>query len=88
MSRGKPLAVGPTPRLKDGMWWDKFREMFPEQIKQQDVFPYFSLPHPLQTNGGQVFPQVQIQQFPRLERVDVDFDLPESFFQSSRLRCF
>jgi cytochrome c peroxidase len=53
--------------------------MTPEQIKERDVFPYPSLPHPLQTNGGQVFPQVQIQQFPRLERVDVDFDLPEAF---------
>jgi cytochrome c peroxidase len=79
MSRGKPLAVGPTVRLKSGMTWDQLSEMTPEQIKERDVFPYPSLPHPLQTNGGQVFPQVQIQQFPRLERVDVDFDLPEAF---------
>jgi cytochrome c peroxidase len=29
--------------------------------------------------GGQVFPQMQISQFPRLARFDVDFDLPEAF---------
>ena len=40
---------------------------------------YRSLPHPLQTNGGQVFPKMQIDMFPRLERVDVDFDLPDAF---------
>ena len=35
------------------------------------------LPHVKQAVGGQVFPQVQIKDFPRLERFDVDFDLPE-----------
>jgi cytochrome c peroxidase len=79
MSRGKPLAVGPTARLKDGINWTQLSQMTPEEIRQADVFPYPALPHPLQTNGGQVFPQVQIQKFPRLERVDVDFDLPEAF---------
>ena len=29
--------------------------------------------------GGQVFPEMQIQMFPRLRRFDVDFDLPEAF---------
>jgi cytochrome c peroxidase len=53
--------------------------MRPEDIKQQGVFPYPSLPHPLQANGGQVFPRMQIEMFPRLERFDVDFDLPEAF---------
>ena len=43
------------------------------------LFPYPSLPHPLQTNGGQVFPQVQTAMFPRLERFDVEFDLPNEF---------
>ena len=37
------------------------------------------MPHPLQANGGQVFPKVQIDMFPRLERFDVDFDLPGRF---------
>ncbi|MDR4469777.1 MAG: hypothetical protein MRJ68_16025 [Nitrospira sp.] len=79
MSRGKPLPVGPTARLPEGMTWDRLAEMSPEKIKQQGLFPYPSLPHPLQSPGGQVFPKMQIEMFPRLERVDVDFDLPEEF---------
>ena len=80
MSRGKPLAVGPTARLKGGLSWAQLSQMTPDQIKQQDVFPYPSLPHPLMAGGGgQTFPQMQIKMFPRLQRFDVDFDLPEVF---------
>jgi len=79
MSRGKPLAVGPTARLPKGVTWDSLGDMQPQEIKQQGSFPYPSLPHPLQTNGGQVFPAAQLEQFPRLARFDVDFDLPEAF---------
>ena len=79
MSRGKPLAVGPTARLAEGVTWERLAAMSPEDIKRQGIFPYPSLPHPLQSNGGQVFPRMQIDMFPRLERFDVEFDLPESF---------
>jgi len=79
MSRGKPLCVGPTARLSEGLTWDKLGAMSAEDIKKQDAFPYPSLPHPLHTNGGQVFPQAQTQMFPRLDRFDVEFDLPEDF---------
>ena len=79
MSRGKPLPVGPTARLSEGMTWERLAGLSPEEIKKQGLFPYPSLPHPLQSPGGQVFPQMQIAMFPRLERVDVDFDLPEAF---------
>lgn len=79
MSRGKPLAVGPTARLPKGMSWEEIAELSPEEIQKQGVFPYPSLPHPLHANGGQVFPDMQIDMFPRLERFDVEFDLPEAF---------
>jgi hypothetical protein len=79
MSRGKPLPVGPTARLQAGMTWERLAQMSPADIKQQGVFPYPALPHPLQANGGQVFPRMQIEMFSRLERVDVDFDLPDAF---------
>jgi cytochrome c peroxidase len=79
MSRGKPLVVGPTARLAEGTTWERLAELSPDEIKKQGVFPYPSLPHPLQSPGGQVFPQMQIDMFPRLERVDVEFDLPEAF---------
>jgi cytochrome c peroxidase len=79
MSRGKPICVGPTARLAQGMSWEQLADMSPAQIRRQNLFPYPSLPHPLQVNGGQVFPQMQIEMFPRLARFDVDFDLPEAF---------
>jgi cytochrome c peroxidase len=79
MSRGKPLPVGPTARLPQAMTWEKLGAMAAAQIRQQDIFPYKALPHPLQVNGGQVFPQVQLDMFPRLERFDVEFDLPDAF---------
>ncbi len=79
MTRGKPVPVGPTARLAEGLTWEKIGQMSPDDIRQQGAFPYPSLPHPKQVTGGQVFPQMQIDMFPRLERFDVDFDLPEAF---------
>ena len=79
MSRGKPLAVGPTARLKAGGSWEQLGQMTPEQMKAANAFPYPALPHPKHATGGQVFPQMQTQVFPRLERFDVEFDLPEPF---------
>jgi len=81
MSRGKPLVVGPTAKLPQGLDWDSLAAMPPAQIRQKDLFPYKALPHPAQGGGlgGQVFPNMQIKMFPRLERYDVEFDLPEAF---------
>jgi cytochrome c peroxidase len=79
MSRGKPLPVGPTARLAAGVTWEQLATTAPEQIRAGGLFPYPSLPHPKHVAGGQVFPQLQIAVFPRLERFDVEFDLPEAF---------
>jgi cytochrome c peroxidase len=79
MTRGKSIVVGPTARLKAGLSWDRLAALSSDEILARNIFPYPSLPHPKQNPGGQVFPQVQIEMFPRLERFDVDFDLPEAF---------
>ncbi|MBJ6801666.1 cytochrome B6 [Geomonas propionica] len=79
MSRGKPIAVGPTARLAQGTTWERLADMNPGEIRSRNLFPYPPLPHPKQVNGGQVFPQMQIDMFPRLQRFDVDFDIPEAF---------
>ena len=79
MSRGKPLAVGPTARLRRGVSWEALGKMSPDDVRDQKAFPYPSLPHPKHATGGMVFPKMQIEMFPRLERFDVDFDLPEEF---------
>jgi hypothetical protein len=79
MSRGKPLCVGPTARLAQGLTWEGLAQQSSEEIRRTGVFPYPSLPHPKHAPGGQVFPAMQIAMFPRLQRFDVDFDLPEAF---------
>jgi cytochrome c peroxidase len=79
MARGKPVPVGPTAKLPQGVSWEQLASMTAADIRQRGHFPYPPLPHPKQTPGGQVFPQMQIAMFPRLERFDVDFDLPEAF---------
>lgn len=79
MSRGKPLPVGPTARLKIGLTWEELAELTPETIKDKGLFPYLPLPHPNHGSGGMLFPQFQVKRVPRLERFDLDFDLPEHF---------
>ncbi|GAW29565.1 hypothetical protein [Carboxydocella sp. ULO1] len=79
MSRGKPIPVGPTARLKKGLTWQELAQMSPEEIKKKGLFPYLPLPHPHPANGGMVFPPVQLKQFPELTRFDVDFDLPDAY---------
>ncbi|MEX2173675.1 MAG: cytochrome B6 [Pirellulaceae bacterium] len=79
MTRGKPICVGPTARLAEGVTWQALADLPADEIRRRKIFPYPSLPHPLQTNGGQVFPAMQIEMFPRLARFDVEFDLPEAF---------
>ena len=75
MSRGKPIVVGPTVRLGSGHSWESLAQMTPEAIRQANLFPYPALPHPKHATGGGLSP-MQILMFPRLQRFDVDFDLP------------
>jgi cytochrome c peroxidase len=81
MTKGKPQPIGPTIVLKEGTTLEKLGQMEPDEIKSKKVLPagFDRLPHVKQEVGGQVFPQVQTKQFPRLERFDVEFDLPDCF---------
>lgn len=81
MTRGKPIPVGPTAKLPDGVTWAQLAKMSPEEVREKGLFPkgYLPLPHPNHPVGGMLFPQHQIKQFKRLERFDLDFDLPEHF---------
>jgi cytochrome c peroxidase len=78
MTRGKPIPVGPTARLK-GVTWEQLGRMSPEETREKGVFPYLPLPHVNHPVGGMVFPQAEVKALPRLERFDMDFDLPEHF---------
>jgi cytochrome c peroxidase len=79
MTRGKPIPVGPTARLKGGTTWEQLGRMSPEEIREKGVFPYLPLPHVSHPVGGMVFPEMHIKLQPRLERFDMDFDIPEHF---------
>ena len=79
MSGGKPLSVGPTARLKGKLTWEKLANMTPDAIKEKNLFPYLPLPHPNHSSGGMLFSQKQIKQVTRLERFDLDFDIPDHF---------
>jgi cytochrome c peroxidase len=81
MTRGKPIQVGPVTKLPDGTTWEKLAAMSPDEVRDKGVFPlgFLPLPHPKHDAGGMLFPQVEIKQLARLERFDVDFDIPEHF---------
>jgi cytochrome c peroxidase len=81
MTRGKPVSVGPVVKLAKGETWEKLADMSPDEIKKDGLFPqgFLPLPHPHHEVGGMVFPQMEIKLLPRLQRFDLDFDLPEAF---------
>lgn len=79
MTRGKPIPVGPTAKLKGGVTWEQLGQMTPDEIKRRNLFPYLPLPHPNHPVGGMLFPQNEIKLLPRLERFDLDFDIPDHF---------
>ena len=81
MTRGKPIPVGPAARLMEGTTWETLSTLSPGEVREKGLFPhgYLPLPHPNHKVGGMVFPQMEIKQLPRLERFDLDFDLPDHF---------
>src|SRR5687767_13013014 len=79
MTRGKPVPVGPTARLKGGVTWEQLGRMSPDDIREKNLFPYLPLPHVNHPVGGMIFPEMHIKLQPRLERFDMDFDIPEHF---------
>ena len=79
MTRGKPIPVGPTAKLKAGTTWEQLGQMSPATIRERDLFPYLPLPHVNHPVGGMVFSQAEIKLLPRVERFDMDFDLPDHF---------
>jgi cytochrome c peroxidase len=81
MGRGKPVQVGPTARLPQGVTWQQLAGMSSDEIRRRNLFPagYLPLPHPKHDAGGMLFPQMEIKALKRVERFDLDFDLPEHF---------
>lgn len=86
MSGGKSIQQGVRVRLPQGTSWQQLADMTPTQIKDAGVWPagFLPLPHPHHAEGGMVFPEFHIaeiekQEQRRLNRFDLDFDLPDHF---------
>lgn len=87
MSGGrKPVQGGVRVRLPKNVTWDGLARMSPGEIKAKGLLPagFRPLPHVTQAIGGQVFPNVEIDEIQKqegrnLRRLDVDFDLPDLF---------
>ena len=80
MSRGKPVPVGPTARLAQGiMSFEDLAARSPEQIRAAGLFPYPPLDHPLQSTAHMVFPKNWTKVHPEHERFDVGHDLPDCY---------
>ncbi|MGE3937096.1 MAG: cytochrome B6 [Nitrospirales bacterium] len=79
MTRGKPIPMGPTARLPQGLTWEQLAKKTPEEIKSETLFPYLPMPHPLHSTGGMVFPGMMTEIHQERERFDVVHDIPEHF---------
>lgn len=89
MTRGKKVQAGPRAKLPSRVTWEQLAKMSPDEIREKSLFPagFLPLPHPDHEEGGMVFPKMMIDEVERqkdgvgrrLERFDVDFDIPEHF---------
>lgn len=87
MSGGrKPVQGGVRVKLPAGATWDSLAQLSPDDVRQRRLLPlgFMPLPHVKQATGGQVFPNIEIDEIRKqegrdLRRFDVDFDLPDRF---------
>ncbi|MDY6821243.1 MAG: cytochrome B6 [Deferribacterota bacterium] len=87
MSRGKPIQTGVRVKLPKGVKsFEELSKMTPEEIKEKGLFPkgFLPLPHAKHEAGGQVYPQMQIDEIKKqegrdLSRFDIEYDIPEHF---------
>jgi cytochrome c peroxidase len=80
MTRGKPIMKGPVARLPGGVAsFEELAKLSPDEIRKREIFPYLPLAHPLQTTAHMVFPEAWVTAHPEHIRIDVDFDIPDTY---------
>jgi cytochrome c peroxidase len=81
MSGGrKGVPVGPVARLSERAGsFEALARLSPQEIKRLDIFPYKPLAHPLQSTAHMLFPKMWTDAHPEHTRIDVDFDIPDSY---------
>jgi hypothetical protein len=80
MSRDKPIAVGPTARLKGTVSWDRLSEMTTEEIKQEDLFPYPRCPIPCRPTEARSFRRSRFSNFRGLSALTLILICPRLSF--------
>ena len=80
MSGGKPIMKGPVARLPQSIAsFEQLASMSASEIREQDLFPYKPLAHPLQSVAHMLFPDSWIKAHPEHLRIDVDHDIPDEY---------
>jgi hypothetical protein len=81
MSGGrKGIPAGPVARLPAGVHsFEDLAALAPDRVKQSDIFPYKPLAHPLQSTAHMLFPRMWVAAHPEHRRIDVDFDIPDTY---------
>ncbi len=80
MSGGKPIMLGPVARLSGEVEsFEALAKRSPQEIKEEGLFPYVPLAHPLQSTAHMVFPEQWIKAHPEHRRIDVDMDFPDAY---------
>lgn len=80
MSGGKAIMAGPVARLPEGLAsWSALAALPPDEIREQGLFPYEPLAHPLSSTAHMVFPDSWVRSHPEHERMDMDHDFPDAY---------
>ena len=80
MSGGKPVMAGPVARLPEGVAsWEALASLPPADIRDNELFPYVPLSHPLATTAHMVFPDSWVASHPEHERMDMSHDFPDAY---------
>ena len=81
MSGGrKSVMKGPISRLPKGVEsYEALAKMSAEEIRNNDLFPFKPLAHPLSTTAHMVFPDNWNKVHPEHIRIDVDHDFPDEY---------
>lgn len=76
----KQIMKGPISKLPNGIKsFEELARLLPEEIKENNLFPYVPLAHPLHTTAHMVFPNQYLEYHPEHKRIDVDHDIPDNY---------
>jgi cytochrome c peroxidase len=76
----KQVMKGPITRLPEGInSFEELAQRSAEDIKENDLFPYKPLAHPLHSTAHMVFPEQYLVYHPEHRRIDVDHDIPDNY---------